>query len=93
MTEFKPGIIYYVNGEQVGGDEFPGGLYPQIGAGIVWDDGKRYRVEDTWFVHEKHGAMARGALHVFLLPVNNSDDRPGKMHPRYFGYKSAGRVW
>jgi len=55
------------------------------GTGIIWGDGTRYRVVDTWFSYDHHGQMAEG-LHVFLEKVipGSADDRPKAMLPAYF---------
>lgn len=54
------------------------------GEGLIWSEGERYRVVDTWWSVDHHGRMDDG-LHVFLERVTNpTDDRPRELHPDYF---------
>jgi hypothetical protein len=54
-----------------------------IGSGLVWSDGERYRVVDIWFSYDKRGALDWG-MHVYLELVDDDDDRPRHLNPRYY---------
>jgi hypothetical protein len=55
------------------------------GDGVLWGDGTRYRVVDTWLSFDKHGRFDVG-MHVFLEPVEpfSDDDRLGRLARDYF---------
>ena len=55
----------------------------QKGQGIIWSDGERYRVVDTWFSIDHHGHFNDG-LHVFMELVDPKDDLPRMLAPAYF---------
>lgn len=93
MSNWNVSVAYYIDDKLDWTDDNPGGYYPTIGAGIVWDDGNRYRVVDTWLVQEKHGVMTIGTLHVRLHPVAADQDWPAQLHPDYFTPPRSGKVW
>lgn len=63
------------------------GLLPLVrGQGVLWGDGKRYRVADSWLSFDRHGQFDIG-MHVFLERVEegSEDDTLGLARPSYFG--------
>ena len=58
---------------------------PQIGQGVIGDAGQRYRVVDVWVNFEKHGGgVGEYGLYAYIEPATGDDDRPGRLHPRYY---------
>lgn len=54
------------------------------GQGVIWADGRRLRVVDSWFSFDHHGRFDTG-LHVFLEEVTDeADDLPKRLEPHYF---------
>jgi hypothetical protein len=55
------------------------------GDGVMFGEGPRYRVVDTWVSYDHHGHFGEG-LHVFLEPVEafGPDDTLGNAAPDYF---------
>ena len=66
------------------------------GQGVIWPDGRRFRVEDSWFSFDHHGHFGTG-LHVFLTEIRSrDDDLPKLLKPDYFPdgpYRHHSRVW
>lgn len=55
-----------------------------IGQGVIWHDGRRLRVVDSWYSFDHHGYFNDG-LHIFLEEVtDDEDDLPKRMAPDYF---------
>jgi hypothetical protein len=54
-----------------------------VGDGLIWADGRRYRVIDKWVSYDHHGHFDDG-VHIFLEPVTTDDDRPKRIAPTYF---------
>jgi hypothetical protein len=56
------------------------------GHGLLWGDGTRYRVADTWLSFDKHGRFDVG-MHVFLerIAEGGEDDALYKAARDYFG--------
>jgi hypothetical protein len=53
-------------------------------AGIVFEDGGRFRVVDTWLSLDRHGPFDVG-YYVFLKRVDNTpEDRLAQLAPDYF---------
>lgn len=62
------------------------GLLPLVkGQGVLWGDGTRYRVVDSWLSFDHHGHFGLG-MHVFLERVEpeSDDDTLGRLAPNYF---------
>ena len=77
-----PTYIYIDNKEVLQFDD--GMLMLPKGAGVIWGDGNRYRVADTWFSIDHHGQMNDG-MHIFLeVVMDPEDDLPKKILPSYF---------
>jgi hypothetical protein len=76
-------VTYYVHDVELRQDE---GEPPPltIGTGIIWTDGERYRVVDVWVSYDHNGRFNDG-VHVFLEAVEDTDDRPLRLAPDYFG--------
>ena len=54
------------------------------GQGVLWHDGRRFRVKDSWFSFDKHGRFGMG-LHVFLERITAlEDDLLLQLAPDYF---------
>jgi hypothetical protein len=76
---------FHINGEESSYQEET--MIPlSKGDGLLWSDGKRYRVTDKWISYDHHGRFAEG-LHIFLELVEEfgEDDTLGNLAPSYFG--------
>jgi hypothetical protein len=77
---------FYIDGQaQSRVSDESGLLNLQKGQGVIWEDGRRLRVLDSWFSFEKNARFDRG-LHVFLEDVSGeaNEDLPGSLAPDYF---------
>lgn len=75
---------FHVEGEELSYQE--DSMLPlHIGDGLLWGDGRRFRVKDRWISYDHHGHFPEG-LHIFLEPVEEfgADDRLAKLAPDYF---------
>jgi hypothetical protein len=80
---FLPTTFYLGEDDPVGEQweaELP--LLPN-GTGLLWREGRRFRVVDTWLSFDHHGHLDIG-FHVFLEPVAVDDDRLRLLVPAYF---------
>lgn len=83
MADVLP-TTFHVNGEELSYQE--DSMLPLfIGDGLLWSEGKRYRVVDRWISYDHHGRFGEG-LHIFLEPVEEfgPNDRLGSLAPDYF---------
>lgn len=82
FTRSRPN--FYIGGEEQSLSEES--LLPlEKGDGVLWGDGKRYRVVGRWFSYDHRGRFDLG-LHVFLVPVEeySADDLLFHLAPDYF---------
>lgn len=78
-----PTHFYDENGKEF--HDETGLVFLSKGDGVLWGDGTRYRVADTWLSFDKHGRFDTG-LHVFLdrIEEGGEDDTLGRLAPDYF---------
>jgi hypothetical protein len=77
---------FHIAGEELQHQPLEEGLLNlHKGQGVLWHDGRRFRVVDSWFSFDKHGHFGIG-LHVFLEEVSGQDDDLLlRLAPDYFG--------
>ncbi|HEX4218083.1 MAG TPA: hypothetical protein VHZ02_06940 [Acidimicrobiales bacterium] len=74
---------FYVDGKPLHESEMFGDRFHK-GLGVIWGNGDRYLVVDTWFSVDHHGHFDDG-LHIFMEKVwDRNDDLPKKLAPEYF---------
>ena len=64
------------------GSAKPGVVSLAIGAGVVLNDGRRFRVADVWMSFDHHGRFSEGA-HIFLEPAEEPNTIT-RLAPDYF---------
>jgi hypothetical protein len=81
---YQAPTTFYIDGEEQPHLIDEGFLNLHKGQGVIWSDGRRLRVVDSWFSFDKHGRFDIG-LHVFLEEVTDeADDLPLRLARDYF---------